>query len=115
MGKLGSDARAEADAAVVETLAASQQDLGVGVEAPAKPVAPEELSAGVRVHVKGFKQAVVFRRHDGRMAEVEAGPLRMKIPLTDIVRIEGEAAAAKPNAAAAERTAWGYGSHATER
>ena len=78
MGKLGRDARAEADAAVVDTLAASQQDLGVGVEAPAKPVAPEQLSAGARVHVKGFKQPVVFRRHDGRTAEVEAGPLRMK-------------------------------------
>src|SRR5271154_6276206 len=103
MGKLGSDARAEADAAVVETLSASQQDLGVGVEAPAKPVAPEQLSAGMRVHVKGFKQAVVFRRHDGRIAEVEAGPLRMKIPLTDIVSIEGEAAPAKPHAAASER------------
>ncbi len=104
MGKLGSDARAEADAAVVDTLAASQQDLGVGVEAPPKPVAPEQLSAGVRIHVKGFKQAVVFRRHDGRIAEVEAGPLRMKIPLTDIVSIEGDAAPTKPNAATMERT-----------
>ena len=62
-----------------------RQDLGVGVEAPAKPVAPEELSAGTRVPVKGFKQVVVFRRHDGRIAEVEAGPLRMKVPLADIV------------------------------
>src|SRR5271170_6192935 len=103
MGKLGSDARAEADAAVVDTLAASQQDLGVGVEAPAKPVAPEQLSAGVRVHVKGFKQAVVFRRHDGRIAEVEAGPLRMKIPLADVVSIEGVTAPAKSKPAATER------------
>jgi DNA mismatch repair protein MutS2 len=103
MGKLGSDARAEADAAVVDTLASSQQDLGVGAEAPAKPVTPEQLSAGMRVHVKGFKQAVVFRRHDGRIAEVEAGPLRMKIPIADIVSIEGEAAPAKPNAASTER------------
>ena len=103
MGKLGSEARAVADAAVVDTLAASQQDLGVGIAAPAKPVAPEALSSGVRVHVKGFRQAVVFRRHDGRIAEVEAGPLRMKIPLTDLVRIEGEAASPKPNAAVVER------------
>jgi DNA mismatch repair protein MutS2 len=103
MGKLGSDARAEADAAVVDTLAASQQDLGVGVEAPAKPVAPEQLSAGTRVQVKGFKQPMVFRHHDGRMAEVEAGPLRMKIPLADIVGIEPDAKVAKQNSAAPER------------
>ena len=73
MGKIASDARAEADAAVVETLAASQADLGVAAVAPAKPVAPEQLSCGQRVAVKGFKQPVIFRRHDGRMAEVEAG------------------------------------------
>ena len=103
MGKLGSDARAEADAAVIDTLAASQQDLGVGVEAPPKPVAPEQLSAGTRVHVKGFKQVVVFRRHDGRIAEVEAGPLRMKIPLADIVGIESGASSVKPSGAAPER------------
>jgi DNA mismatch repair protein MutS2 len=104
MGKLGADARAAADAAVVDTLAASQQDLGVGVEGPPRPVAPEQLSAGMRVHVKGFKQAVVFRRHDGRIAEVEAGPLRMRIPLADVMGIESDAAPAKPNAAAPERS-----------
>jgi hypothetical protein len=38
--------------------------------------------------VKGFKQPVIFRRQDGRTAEVEAGPLRMKVPLADILRIE---------------------------
>ncbi len=103
MGKIGGDARAEADAAVVDTLAASQQDLGVGIEAPAKPVPPEQLSAGTRVHVKGFKQAVVFRRHDGRTAEVEAGPLRMKIPLADILSIESDASPAKSKGGAPER------------
>ena len=35
---------------------------------------------------------MVFRRHDGRSAEVEAGPLRMKVPLADIVGIESEQA-----------------------
>ena len=30
----------------------------------------------------------MFRRHDGRMAEVEAGPLRMRIPLSDILSID---------------------------
>jgi DNA mismatch repair protein MutS2 len=104
MGKLASDARAETDAAVVETLASSQADLGVVAEAPETPVAPEILSMGQRVRVKGFRQPVVFRRHDGRTAEVEAGPLRMKVPLADIVGIESEARPAKPAVAAAART-----------
>jgi DNA mismatch repair protein MutS2 len=103
MGKLGSDARAEADAAVVETLSASQADLGVAVEAPPQTVAPEQLSAGRRVIVKGYKQPVIFRRHDGRNAEVEAGPLRMRVPLGDIVGIEVDAAPAKTDPAAAAR------------
>ena len=101
MSKIESDARVETDAAVVETLSLSQPDLGVGVEAPPKPVAPEQLSTGQRVRVKGFKQPVVFRRHDGRTAEVEAGPLRMKVPLADILGIELDSSATKPNATAA--------------
>ena len=99
MGKIESDARAETDSAVLETLSTSQADLGVGVEAPPKPVAPEELSVGQRVRVKGFKQPVVFRRHDGRTAEVEAGSLRMKVPLADIVGIDDDSAAQKQNIA----------------
>jgi len=103
MSKLSSDARGETDAAVVETLSASQTDLGVAVEAPQKPVAPEQLSAGQRVKVKGYKQPLIFRRHDGRNAEVEAGPLRMRVPLADIVGIEVDAAPAKVDPAAAAR------------
>jgi DNA mismatch repair protein MutS2 len=103
LGKIESEARAEADAAVVETLAASQADLGVAVAASEKPVAPEQLSAGQRILVKGFKQPVVFRRHDGRTAEVEAGPLRMKVALADIVGIESESTQAKGGAVAAAR------------
>jgi DNA mismatch repair protein MutS2 len=90
MGKIASEARAETDAAVVETLAASQTDLGVTAETPVKPVEPAQLSAGDRITVKGYKQPLIFRRHDGRLAEVEAGALRMKVPLADILRIEGE-------------------------
>ncbi len=95
LGKLESEARAETDAAVVDTLAASQQDLGAAANAIDTPIAPEKLSAGARVRVKGFKQAVIFRRHDGRTAEVEAGPLRMKVPLAEIFSIEDDAAPAK--------------------
>ena len=87
MGKIASESRTEADAAVLQTLAESQADLGVAIEAAGTPVAPSELSAGLRVHVKTLKQPVIFRRHDGRTAEVEAGPLRMKVPLGDITAI----------------------------
>lgn len=99
LGKIAADARAETNAAVVETLATSQADLGVQAQRAAQPVPPDQLSAGQRVVVKGFKQPLVFRRHDGRSAEVEAGPMRMKVPLADIVGIESDAKAAKPDAA----------------
>ncbi len=88
LAKIGSQARVEANAAVLETLAASQADLGVSTGAPAKAVPPEQLSAGARIVVKNFKQPVIFRRHDGRTAEIEAGPLRMRVPLSEVVSIE---------------------------
>jgi DNA mismatch repair protein MutS2 len=104
MAKISSDAHSEADAAVVETLAASQPDLGATASVPAKPMAPELLTAGQRVEVKGFKQPVVFRRHDGRNAEVQAGPLRMKVALSDIMGVEAEPQQANAARAAATRT-----------
>ena len=88
MGKLATDARAETDAAVLETLAASQADLGIVTKEVSKPVEPGQLSAGQRVHVRGFKQPVIFRRLDGRLAEIEAGPMRMKVPVEDIVSVD---------------------------
>ena len=88
MSRLASEARAESDAAVLETLAASQADLGIVAQESAKPVEAAQLLAGQRVRVRGFKQAVIFRRRDGASAEVEAGPMRMKIPLEDILGIE---------------------------
>jgi DNA mismatch repair protein MutS2 len=103
LGKIAGDARAEADAAVVETLAASQSDLGVRPERAAEPVAPDQLSAGLRVIVKGFMQPLLFRRHDGRTAEVEAGPMRMKVPLDDIVGIETPANPSNAGASTAAR------------
>jgi DNA mismatch repair protein MutS2 len=112
MSKIESDARAETNAAVVETLVASQPDLGVGVAVPAKPVAPEHLSAGQRVRVKGFKQPVIFRRHDERTAEVEAGPLRMKVPLADIFAIEPDSDPPKSGSAAASAQTRGVTVHA---
>ncbi|MBZ5696755.1 MAG: Smr/MutS family protein [Acidobacteriia bacterium] len=112
MGKISSDARAEADAAVVETLAASQADLGVAAGKLETPVAPEKLLEGQRVQVKGFKQAVVFRRHDGRTAEVEAGPLRMKVALADVIGIESDVKPVRADAAAAAARPRGITVHA---
>jgi DNA mismatch repair protein MutS2 len=89
IAKFASDARADANAAVVETLASSQADLGVSPPATAKPIEPDQLSPGMRINVKNFKQPIVFRRHDGSMAEVEAGPMRMRLPLSDITGISG--------------------------
>src|SRR3984885_12057549 len=88
MGKFATEARADTDAAVLETLASSQADLGIGPEAPAKRVAPDQLTAGLRVVVKGFKQSLIFRRLDGRMAEVEAGPLRVRVSLAGVVGVD---------------------------
>lgn len=103
IGKLATEARADADAAVLDALASSQEDLGVGTEAPAKPVAPEQLIAGLRVVVKGFKQPLIFRRLDGRMAEVEAGPLRMRVPLADVMSIALDAKPSKADMPASAR------------
>jgi DNA mismatch repair protein MutS2 len=96
VAKIESDARAEKDAAVVDTLASSQADLGVSEQAAPKAVNPDVLTAGQRITVKGFRQPVIFRRHDGRTAEVEAGPLRMRVPLADVVGVAGAAPAATP-------------------
>lgn len=93
VGKLASDARADTDAAVLETLAASQTDLGIAPEELPPPFDSSQLATGQRIRVRGFKQPVVFRRQDGRSAEIEAGPMRMKIPVGEILGIEQAAAA----------------------
>jgi DNA mismatch repair protein MutS2 len=95
MGKLSSDAREETDAAVLETLAASQADLGAApVPDVPKPIEPAQLAGGERIRVRGFKQPVIFRRLDGRSAEIEAGPMRMKVAVADIIGIEAQQQAA---------------------
>jgi DNA mismatch repair protein MutS2 len=108
VAKFAAEARADANAAVAETLASSQPDLGVASAAAAKPVEAERLSAGMRIQVKNFKQPIVFRRRDGSMAEVEAGPLRMRVPLSDILGISEEKPPAsklpKPGSGATSRS-----------
>ena len=85
------EAREELNAAVVQTISESQQDLG----APAgkESVTAAQLQPGTRIHVRGFSKAVVLRRIDGTSAEIEAGPLRMKVGLDEITGVEGPSGA----------------------
>ena len=84
-----SEARSEADAAVVAHLSESQADLGL-VTKPERLPSAEDLVPGTRVRVRGFSAPVVLRRHDGSSAEIEAGPLRMKVPMAEIIAIVAE-------------------------
>ena len=81
-------AREELNAAVVQTIAESQQDLGTQT-AGREAVAAAQLQAGARVQVRGFSKPVVLRRIDGATAEIEAGPLRMKVGVDEIISVEG--------------------------
>jgi DNA mismatch repair protein MutS2 len=93
--KARGDAREEADAATVAHLADSQADLGIAAPQAAKPVAQSDLVPGARVRVRGLPTPVTLRRRDETSADVEAGPLRMKVALADITAIVGEEAPAK--------------------
>ena len=86
------EARSEADAAVVAHLSESQADLGTAAAA-VRPPSPEELVPGIRVRVRGLPSAVLLRRRDGGSAEIEAGPLRMKVPVSEITEVVAEGAA----------------------
>jgi DNA mismatch repair protein MutS2 len=88
--KARGDAREEADAATVAHLADSQADLGIAAAQAAKPVAMSDLVPGARVRVRGLPTPVTLRRRDETSADVEAGPLRMKVALADITAIVGE-------------------------
>src|SRR3984893_13002031 len=93
--KARGDAREEADAATLSHLADSQADLGIAAAQALKPVAQSELVPGARVRVRGLPTPVTLRRRDETSAEVEAGPLRMKVALADITAIVGDEAPAK--------------------
>ena len=92
MQDVRSEARDELNAAVVQTLSDSQADLGTSLQLEA--VSAERLQPGARIRVRGFNKPVIFRRLDGSSAEIEAGPLRMKVAADEIVGIEGAAASA---------------------
>ena len=86
LGEVRGVAREELNAAVVQTISESQSDLGVAASA-AGPVSAELLQVGAKIRVKGFAKPVILRRIDGRNAEIEAGPLRMKIVTDEIVGV----------------------------
>lgn len=81
------EAKEELNAAVVQTISDSQQDLGVKAETFEK-VNAERLQPGVRIRVRGFSKPVILRRVDGPSADIEAGPLRMKVAVEEITGIE---------------------------
>lgn len=88
------EAKEELNAAVVQAISESQQDLGVKAETFEK-VSAERLQPGVKIRVLGFNKPVILRRVDGPSAEIEAGPLRMKVAVEEITGIQGEAPAKK--------------------
>ncbi|HMD31762.1 MAG TPA: Smr/MutS family protein [Candidatus Acidoferrales bacterium] len=90
--KARSEARDEADAAVVAQLSDSQQDLGT-TAVREQPVAANLLVPGVRVRVRGLPKPVLLRQIDDRSAQVEAGPLRMKVKRDDILAVVSDAPA----------------------
>jgi len=90
-----SGAKEELNAAVVQTISESQADLGV-TNSEFQPVATERLQAGAKIRVRGFAKPLIFRRLDGNSAEVEAGPLRMKVALDEITGIETPSGAKAP-------------------
>jgi DNA mismatch repair protein MutS2 len=87
MQDVRSEAREELNAAVVQTISGSQADLGVH-SASLQTVSVDRLQAGAKIRVRGFNKPVIFRRLDGSSAEIEAGPLRMKVALDEITGFE---------------------------
>jgi DNA mismatch repair protein MutS2 len=86
-----SKAREELNAALVQTISDSQVDLGTASSSQ-EPIRAETLQPGARIRVRGFSKPVIFRRLDGSSAEIEAGPLRMKVAVDEITGVEGAAA-----------------------
>ncbi len=94
-----SGAREELNAAVVQTISDSQADLGVHSDSR-EAVSADRLQAGARIRVRGFSKPVLLRRIEGSSAEIEAGPLRMKVTLDEITGVEGPTPGAKTGAQA---------------
>jgi DNA mismatch repair protein MutS2 len=87
MGQAREEAREELNSAVVRTISDSQVDLGEA-SGQAAPVDRDSLRPGAKIRVRGFSKPVILRRIEGASAEIEAGPLRMKIAAEEIVGVE---------------------------
>jgi DNA mismatch repair protein MutS2 len=87
LGEVRGAAQEELNAAVVQTISESQGELGIAPSA-AGAVNAELLQPGAKIRVRGFSKPVILRRLEGRNAEIEAGPLRMKIAVEEIVGVE---------------------------
>ncbi|MGB7731244.1 MAG: endonuclease MutS2 [Candidatus Acidiferrum sp.] len=83
-------AKEELNAAVVQTISESQQDLGLRADTLEK-VNAAQLQPGARIRVRGFNKPVILRRVDGPSAAIEAGPLRMKVAVEEITGVEADA------------------------
>jgi DNA mismatch repair protein MutS2 len=87
MQEVRGEAKEQLNAAMVQTISESQQDLGIKPETFEK-VSADSLQPGARIRVRAFSKAVILRRVDGSFAEIEAGPLRMKVAVDEITGIE---------------------------
>jgi DNA mismatch repair protein MutS2 len=101
MQDVRSEAREELNAAVVQTISDSQADFGVH-SASLEPVNADRLQPGAKIRVRGFSKPVILRRIDGSSAEIEAGPLRMKVAMDEITGVEGVTPASKSSSPAAK-------------
>jgi len=81
------EAKEDLNAAVVQTIAQSQQDLGLEPKR-LQGIGVDSLQPGARLRVRGFSKPVILRRVDGGTAEIEAGPLRMKVAVDEITGVE---------------------------
>src|SRR5256884_2365456 len=93
------EAREELNAAVVQTISESQSDLGVQAASP-EAVSADRLRPGARIRVRGFNKPVLLRRIEGLSAEIEAGPLRMKVAVDEITGVEQAAPAPRSSSTA---------------
>jgi DNA mismatch repair protein MutS2 len=85
LATIRSEARAEADAAVLQHRGDLQQDLGIAAAPEPTPIDPERLEPGMKIRVRGLEKPVVVRERRGRLVEVQAGSLRMKVPVENIL------------------------------
>jgi DNA mismatch repair protein MutS2 len=91
MQEVRGEAKEELNAAVVQTISQSQKDLGLKIET-AGALDASSLQPGVKIRVRGFTKPVILRRVDGSSAEIEAGPLRMKVAVEEIIGVEEQPA-----------------------